>query len=111
MAAYNAPYPDDRYKAGAREFPMLVPTHSDDAASQPNRDAWRVLSRLDLPILTVIGADDKVMAGVDTVFQNRMSGAAGQAHRILPDAGHFLQEDVGPELAQATLNFMAATGG
>lgn len=111
VAAYNAPYPDDRYKAGARQFPMLVPTGPNDPASQPNRDAWRVLSRLDLPVLTVFGADDKVMAGVDKVFQTQMPGAAGQAHRVLPDAGHFLQEDVGPELAQATLDFIATTGG
>lgn len=60
-------------------------------------------------MLTIFGADDKVMAGVDKLFQARMPGAAGQAHQVLPNAGHFLQEDVGPELAQATLAFIAAT--
>ena len=38
-----------------------------------------------------------------------MHGAAGQNHAILPNAGHLLQEDVGPELAQATLEFIAQT--
>ncbi|WP_420012831.1 haloalkane dehalogenase [Tateyamaria sp.] len=110
IAAYNAPYPDDSYKAGARQFPTLVPSHPDDPAAEPNRAAWRVLSGLDLPVLTAFGADDKIMAGVERVFQKRMPGAAGQAHQILPEAGHFLQEDVGPELAKATLDFIAATG-
>jgi haloalkane dehalogenase len=111
VAAYNAPYPDDRYQAGARQFPTLVPTHPHDPASEPNRAAWRVLSTLDLPVLTVFGADDRIMAGLDKVFQKKMPGASGQAHQILPGAGHFLQEDAGPELARAALEFMAATGG
>ncbi|MDU8928556.1 haloalkane dehalogenase [Alisedimentitalea sp. MJ-SS2] len=107
VAAYNAPFPDDRYKAGARQFPALVPATPDDPASDANRAAWQVLQQLDIPVLTVFGADDKVMAGVDKVFHKLMPGAAGQAHQVLPDAGHFLQEDVGAELAQATLDFMA----
>lgn len=108
VAAYNAPFPDESYKAGARQFPTLVPTRPDDPASEANRSAWNVLSQLDLPVPTVFGADDRVMAGVDKVFQARMPGAAGQAHQVLPSAGHFLQEDVGAELAQATLDFIAA---
>lgn len=109
VAAYNAPYPDESYKAGARQFPTLVPCTPDDPAAQPNREAWAVLRGLDLPVLTVFGADDKIMAGIDAVFQKEMPGAAGQPHQILPDAGHFLQEDVGPELARASVDFIAAT--
>ena len=60
-------------------------------------------------LLTAFGADDKIMAGVDQVFQKLMPGAKGQSHTLLPEAGHFLQEDVGPELAQVTLDFIAAT--
>ena len=106
IAAYNAPFPDESYQAGARQFPMLVPDRPDDPEAVPNRAAWQVLTVLDLPVLTLFGADDKVMAGVDKLFQRKMPGAAGQPHRILPDAGHFLQEDVGGALAQATLDFM-----
>jgi haloalkane dehalogenase len=65
------------------------------------------LRTLDLPFLTVFGADDKVMAGIDRVFQKTIPGAAGQDHMVLPGAGHFLQEDVGVELAQAALEFIA----
>lgn len=108
VAAYDAPYPDDAYKAGARQFPMLVPSRPDDPAAEPNRAAWTVLRGLNTPVLTAFGADDKVMAGVDKVFQKLLPGAVGQPHTILPNAGHFLQEDVGPELAELTNAFIAA---
>lgn len=109
VAAYNAPFPDDRYKAGARRFPMLVPSTPYDPAAAPNRAAWEVLKTLDLPVLTTFGADDKIMAGVEKVFQKLMRGAVGQDHVVLPDAGHFLQEDVGPELAHRINAFIART--
>ena len=107
IAAYNAPFPDDSYKAGARQFPVLVPSRPDDPAAQANRDAWKVLRSLDIPVLTAFGADDKIMAGVDQVFQKLMPGAQGQDHCILENAGHFLQEDAGPQLAALTNAFIA----
>jgi len=109
VAAYDAPFPDETYKEGARQFPMLVPDSPDNPSSQANRDAWAVIRGLDTPVLTAFGADDKIMAGVDKAFQKLCPGAAGQPHTILPDAGHFLQEDVGPELARLTNEFIART--
>jgi haloalkane dehalogenase len=109
VAAYNAPFPDDRYKAGARRFPMLVPSSPDDPAAGPNRAAWQVLGGLQIPVLTVFGADDKIMAGVEKSFHKLMPGAAGQDHIVLPDAGHFLQEDVGPELVRRINAFIDHT--
>ncbi|MEL7116998.1 MAG: haloalkane dehalogenase [Pseudomonadota bacterium] len=109
VAAYNAPFPDATYQAGARHFPMLVPDTPDDPAAAPNRAAWKILETLDLPVLTLFGADDKIMAGVERVFQKKMPGAAGQPHQILPNAGHFIQEDAGPALAQAMLTFIETT--
>ena len=106
VAAYNAPFPDASFQAGARQFPMLVPDTPDNPASKPNRAAWGVLRTLDIPFLTVFGADDKVMGGVEKVFQKTIPGAVGHNHVVLPNAGHFLQEDVGPELAQATLELI-----
>lgn len=108
VAAYDAPFPDARYQVGARQFPLLVPDRPDDPESAPNRAAWRVLETLDTPVLTLFGAEDRIMAGVERSFQ-RLPGAAGQNHAILPGAGHFLQEDVGPELVARTLAFVAAT--
>lgn len=108
VAAYNAPFPDPSFQAGAREFPLLVPDSPDNPASAPNREAWERLKGSKIPFLTVFGADDKVMAGVDRLFQCTLPGAAGQRHQVLPAAGHFLQEDVARELAQATLEFSAS---
>jgi haloalkane dehalogenase len=110
VAAYNAPFPDASYQAGARQFPMLVPSRPDDPASEANRAAWQVLKGLDLPVLTTFGADDKIMAGVEKVFQQLMPGAVGQDHVVLPAAAHFLQEDVGPELARRINAFIATAG-
>ena len=87
---------------------MLVPSTPDDPASQPNRDAWAVIRGLETPLLTAFGAGDKIMAGIDRVFQ-KLPGAQGQPHATLPDAGHFLQEDVGAELADLTNAFIART--
>ncbi len=109
IAAYDAPFPDESYKAGARQFPMLVPDAPDNPASAANRAAWSVLRGLDTPVLTAFGADDRIMAGVDQVIQKLLPGAQGQAHTILPAAGHFLQEDAGPELAALTNEFIART--
>lgn len=107
IAAYNAPFPDASYQAGARQFPMLVPITPDDPASEPNRQAWAKLMEMDIPVLTLFGADDKIMAGVDRIFHKLLPGTEGQDHAVLPNAGHFLQEDVGPDLARRTLAFMA----
>lgn len=109
IAAYNAPFPDESFKEGARQFPMLVPTTPDDPASDANRAAWGVLKSLDIPVLTAFGSDDKIMAGADKIFQKLMPGASGQDHTILQGGGHFLQEDVGEDLAHHALKFIAAT--
>ncbi|MEP2031472.1 MAG: haloalkane dehalogenase [Paracoccaceae bacterium] len=106
-AAYDAPFPDAGYLAGAREFPMLVPSTPRDLASEANRAAWVRLGSFEKPVLTAFGSDDKVMAGIEKVFQSLIPGAAGQDHTLFPKAGHFLQEDVGPELAALVNRFIA----
>ncbi len=105
-AAYNAPYPDETYKSGARQFPMLVPTTPDDPASEANRAAWKVLSRLEIPFLTAFSDKDPVSAGGDTAFQKMVPSAAGQNHVVIKDGGHFLQEDKGEELADVIISFV-----
>ncbi len=99
-AAYDAPFPEERYKAGARQFPLLVPTRPDDPASPANRRAWEALRAWEKPFLTLFGRNDPITRGAEKRLQARIPGAAGQPHELLRGAGHFLQEDVGPELAQ-----------
>ncbi len=97
--AYDAPFPGARYEAGARAFPALVPVRPDDPASAANRAAWETLSRWDAPFLTLFGRNDPITRGAERRLQHRIPGAKGQPHELLRGAGHFLQEDVGPELA------------
>jgi haloalkane dehalogenase len=108
VAAYDAPFPDDSYKAGARAFPALVPTRPDDPASEANRAAWEVLASWDKPFLTAFSDADPVTAGGDRAFQQRVPGARGMPHTTL-SGGHFLQEDAGPELARVVVDLVAAT--
>jgi haloalkane dehalogenase len=104
IAAYDAPFPDDRYKAGARQFPMLVPSRPDDPASEPNRRAWARLREWRKPFVTAFGDSDKITRGADLMMQALVPGAAGQRHVTLERAGHFLQEDAGEELAQVVVD-------
>jgi haloalkane dehalogenase len=109
VAAYDAPFPDDTSKAGARQFPVLVPISPDDPAAEANRRAWEVLSTFDKPFLTAFSDKDAITAGGDRGLQSRVPGCAGQPHTTITDAGHFLQEDKGEELAQVIVDFVRAT--
>jgi haloalkane dehalogenase len=109
IAGYDAPFPDDRYKAGARQFPLLVPTKPDDPAAAANRRAWEVLRRWKKPFLTAFSDSDPVTRGGERVFQKLVPGAQGQPHTTIAGGGHFLQEDKGEELAQVVIDFMDQT--
>jgi len=109
LAAYDAPFPDESYKAGARAFPRLVPVTPDDPASEPNRRAWIGLEGFEKPFLTVFGDRDPITRGADRVLQSRIPGARGRAHTTLQNAGHFLQEDAGEELGRIVSDFVHST--
>jgi haloalkane dehalogenase len=109
VAAYDAPFPDDSYKAGARMFPSLVPTSPDDPAHDSNTAAWDVLLAFDRPFLCAFSDSDPITKGAEGLFIGRVPGTAGQPHTTISGAGHFLQEDKGKELANVVTSFMAAT--
>ncbi len=102
--AYNAPFPSEEYKAGARIFPMLVPVDFDDPEAAKNRKAWEKLQQWRKPFLTIFGDADTIMIGAEKVFQKLVPGAKGQDHTIL-HAGHFIQEEKGEELAELVVAF------
>ena len=104
--AYDAPFPDETYKAGARRFPMLVPTSPNDPSSQPNREAWEKLKNWHKPFLTAFSDSDPITKGGDILFQKLIPGCKGISHKTIVGAGHFLQEDKGPELAQLIVDFI-----
>lgn len=104
LDAYNAPFPSEEYKAGARIFPKLVPIESDDPESIKNTQAWEKLIHWTKPFLTIFGDEDAIMKGAEKAFQKLVPGAKEQNHRIV-NAGHFIQEDKGEELAKSILEF------
>ena len=108
IAGYDAPFPDDSFKAGARQFPMLVPTTPDDPAAAANRAAWEVLTRFDRPFLCAFSDSDPITRGADAVLRKLIPGAAGQPLVTISEGGHFLQEDQGRELAGVVTDFVAA---
>ncbi|MEM7271905.1 MAG: haloalkane dehalogenase [Actinomycetota bacterium] len=106
-AAYDAPFPDDSYKAGARIWPSHVPTSPDDPAAPANRAAWEVLKTYDRPFLCCFSDQDPVTAGGEKPFRELVPGAQGQPHVTIEGGGHFLQEDRGPRLAEVLIDFIA----
>jgi haloalkane dehalogenase len=108
IAAYDAPFPDDTYKAGARQFPMLVPTSPDDPAAAANRKAWETLHAWNKPFLTAFSDQDAITRGGDRAFQSAVPGCAGQPHTTIEGGGHFLQEDKGEDLARVIAAWLGA---
>lgn len=108
VAAYDSPFPDETYKAGARQFPSLVPIAPDDPASEPNRKAWEIFKTWKKPFLTAFSDKDPITKGGDIFMRRLIPGAKGQKHVTIADGGHFLQEDKGEELAEVVKNFIQA---
>lgn len=109
IAAYDAPFPTEEHKAGARILPSLVPVGPDDPEAPANRAAWEVLRGFDKPFLCAFSDQDKVTAGGDGVFVREVPGARDQQHVTMHGGGHFLQEDCGPQLSRVIADFIART--
>lgn len=109
VAAYDAPFPSSSYKAGARAFPKLVPTRPNDPGSDANRAAWKVFARWQKPFLTTFSNRDPITRGGEVPWQESVPGAQERKHVKIRNAGHFLQEDKGPELVEALIDFVQTT--
>jgi haloalkane dehalogenase len=107
-AAYDAPFPDESYKAGPRAMPGLVPVSPDDPATEANRAAWQVLAGWQKPFLVAFSDSDPISGAMAPVFHKLVPGTRGYQHPTIAQAGHFLQEDAGPELADEVVRFIRA---
>ncbi|MFT3707408.1 MAG: haloalkane dehalogenase [Archangium sp.] len=105
LAAYDAPFPSEKFKAAARRFPALLPLEADHPAMPDSRVAWEQLGKWDKPFVTLFGDVDPFLGGHDRMLQAHVPGARGQPHEVL-DGGHFIQEDQGPHLATSLVSWL-----
>lgn len=105
-AAYDVPFPDETYLAGPRAMPLLVPTAPIDPATEANRAAWRQLSQWEKPFLVAFSDSDPITGPMARIIRKLVPGTRGIEHPVIADAGHFLQEDAGEELAEHVLAFI-----
>lgn len=110
VAAYNAPFPDEASKAGARAFPQLVPVEDGMDGIEENEAAWKGLAEFEGPFLTLFGEDDPVLGRGGPMLSERIKGAQGQPHAILSHCGHFSQEDRPQELARGLIDMARKAG-
>lgn len=108
VVAYDAPFPEEPYKAGARQFPALVPTRPDDPSAEDNRRAWESLRHFDKPFLCAFSDGDPITRGADRAFLAQVPGTTNMPHVTIGAAGHFLQEDQGAQLARVVADFVAS---
>ena len=108
IAAYDAPFPDESYKEGARQFPTLVPVTPEHASVAENMAAWKILSAFEKPVLTCFSDKDAVTHGGEKVIIDRIPGAKGQKHCIVAGGGHFLQEDAPEQICTIIDDFIRA---
>ncbi len=108
IAAYDAPFPDESYKEGARQFPVLVPATPDDPARADQERAWKSLATFDKPFLTAFGDSDAITRGADAQMQSVVPGAKGQPHTTIAGGGHFIQEDKPEEVARVIIDLINA---
>jgi len=108
LAAYEAPFPDESFKAGPRVMPSLVPTTPGDPASAANRAAWQQLSAWDKPFLVAFSDSDPITGAMAPILKAAVPGAA---ETVIEGAGHFLQEDAGERLGTVIADFICGTRG
>lgn len=110
QAAYNAPFPDENYMAGAREFPCLVPITAEHASVAENRAAREVLAGWTKPVLLLWGKSDPVLGHLDADFLELIPGTKDQPHQFFDPGNHFIQDDIGAPLATAMIDWFASLG-
>jgi len=109
IAAYDAPFPDEAHKEGARQFPTLVPVTAEHPSVAENLAAWKVLEQFEKPFVTAFSDGDAITRGGEAPFQARVPGAKGQPHVTL-SGGHFLQEDSPDEIVEVIDGVIARSG-
>jgi len=105
-AAYDAPYPNSDSKAGARAFPLLIPLSPDAPGAEAGQRTLEALRGDERPKLVLWADSDPVRT---TQTGERFAAALGtEIHHVIADAGHFLQEDAGPEIGRLIADWLGS---
>ncbi|MFX1286712.1 MAG: haloalkane dehalogenase [Promethearchaeota archaeon] len=109
IKAYEAPFPNETFKAGARAWPLLVPIHPDDPVVIEMLQARENLQKWGKPALIMFSDGDPITKGGDQFFWKLIPSAKNQPEIVIKEAGHFLQEEKGEEIAEQILDFISRT--
>lgn len=104
--AYDAPFPDESFKAGPRAMPLILPTSPNDPATEPNRRAWQRLTEWTKPFLVAFSDSDPITRPMGPILARAVPAARQREQPTIAGAGHFLQEDAGEELASVIAHFV-----
>jgi haloalkane dehalogenase len=106
VAAYEAPFPNIASKAGARAFPLLIPHEPDAPGAAEGRQVLHALREDQRPTLMLWGDSDPVLPL--EVAESFAASIGRETPRTIPDAGHFLQEDKGPEIGAIVAEWLGS---
>jgi len=106
VAAYNAPFPKEKYKRVMKKLPFLIPGNTENSDGIKNQNYWKKISALDIPVQTIFTDNDTISPCSAISLQNRFKGSKGQPHKTLTNTSHFFIEDYGETIAEYFLEFL-----
>jgi haloalkane dehalogenase len=109
LAAYEAPFPEEELKAGAREWPDMVPRADGGDGGEITSAGREKLGDWQKPAFVLFSADDPITRASRDPLRELIPTADEQPDIWIDDAGHFLQEDAGEEIAREIVDFVDRT--
>jgi haloalkane dehalogenase len=109
LAAYEAPFPDEELKAGAREWPDMVPRADGGDGADITKPANEALHDWEKPAFVLFADSDPITGGARDPLREMIPSASEQPDVWVEGAMHFLQEDAGEEIAEHIVDFVDRT--
>ena len=104
--AYDAPFPEPRYKMGPRAMPSHVPTLPTSASLEEQRKAWEFFKTFEKPFLCAFADNDPVTRAGEAEFMAKVPGTKDLPHTTIKGGGHFVQENAPDQVAQIIIDLI-----